>query len=317
MILRIMIQNRRSTLINFLGLILGLTSFVIIFSWIRTEFSVDRFHQNKGHLFQLVIQFPEGILDSNTPYALAPEMKDAFPEVADYTREVRVASQINSSFDFFPEDPDNEPVYETHVARVDTGFFSMFSFHPVHGNGMHNLDRPDGAILSKKLAMKYFGEANPVGQQILMNGQQLLEITGVVEPSGPTRFDYDVFLYAPPLLDESWTWRDPSYVLLHPDTDIKAFEIKIAGFLNKTIPNPLPGDFLLKLVPVERANLAFGKQKEFSFSPVLPSSFADRGHQLYESVHRQLHGADQGNGDPEDHRSHSRKSSGNNCSGKL
>jgi putative ABC transport system permease protein len=263
MILRIMIQNRRSTLINFLGLILGLTSFVIIFSWIRTEFSVDRFHQNKGHLFQLVIQFPEGILDSNTPYALAPEMKDAFPEVADYTREVRVASQINSSFDFFPEDPDNEPVYETHVARVDTGFFSMFSFHPVHGNGMHNLDRPDGAILSKKMAMKYFGGANPVGQQILMNGQQLLEITGVVEPSGPTRFDYDVFLYAPPLLDESWTWRDPSYVLLHPDTDIKAFEIKIAGFLNKTIPNPLPGDFLLKLVPVERANLAFGKQKEF------------------------------------------------------
>jgi hypothetical protein len=148
-------------------------------------------------------------------------------------------------------------------------------------------------------------EANPVGQQILMNGQQLLEITGVVEPSGPTRFDYDVFLYAPPLLDESWTWRDPSYVLLHPDTDIKAFEIKIAGFLNKTIPNPLPGDFLLKLVPVERANLAFGKQKEFLlFSGIAILLSAHRGHQLYEPVHRQLHRADPGNGDPEDHRCH-------------
>jgi ABC-type antimicrobial peptide transport system permease subunit len=263
MILRIMIQNQRSTLINFLGLILGLTSFVIIFSWIRTEFSVDRYHKNKGRLFQLVIQFPDGVLDSNTPYALAPEMKDAFPEVADYTREVRVASQINSSFDFYPGDPDNEPVYETHVARVDTGFFSMFSFQTVHGDGMHSLDRPDGAILSRKLAMKYFGDVNPVGRQILMNGEELLEITGVVEASGPTRFDYDMFLYASPFLDESWTWRDPSYVLLHPGTHIKGFEKKIVDFLNETIPNPLPGDFPLKLVPMEKANLAFGKRKEF------------------------------------------------------
>ena len=109
MIFRIMVQNQRSTLINFLGLVLGLTSFVIIFIWIGTEFSVDRFHKNKGRLFQLVIQFPEGILDPNTPYALAPAMKNTFPELANYSREVRVATQINSSFDFFPEDPDNDP----------------------------------------------------------------------------------------------------------------------------------------------------------------------------------------------------------------
>ena len=100
MILRIMIQNRRSTLINFLGLVLGLTSFVVVFSWIRTEYSLDRFHANKKQLFQLVIQFPNGILDSNTPYALAPEMKNTFPEIANYSRLVRLETQINSPFDF-------------------------------------------------------------------------------------------------------------------------------------------------------------------------------------------------------------------------
>ncbi len=263
MILRIMIQNHRTTLINFLGLVLGLTSFVIIFSWIRTEFSVDRYHSNKGSLFQLVIQFPEGILDSNSPYALAPAMNNTFPEVANYTRELRVASQNNSSFDFFPEDPDNDPVYETHVVRVDTGFFSMFSFKQVHGAGMNELHRPDGILLSKDLANKYFGNENPVGRQVLMNGKQLLEITGVVEASGETRFDYDLFLPTTPLMAESWTWRDPSYVMLHPEVEIKAFEKKILPFLNESIPNPLPGDFPLKLVPIEKANLAFGKQKEF------------------------------------------------------
>jgi len=263
MILRIMIQNHRTTLINFLGLVLGLTSFVIIFSWIRTEFSVDRYHQNKGRLFQLVIQFPDGVLDSNSPYALAPAMLNSFPEIADFTREVRVASQHNSSFDFFPEDPDNDPVYETHVVRVDTGFFTMFSFEQLHGAGMHQLDRPNGVLISKKLSQKYFGEENPVGRQVLMNGQTLLEITAVLEAPGDTRFDYDLFLPTPSSLSESWTWRDPSYVLLKPEVDVKEFEKKILPFLNENIPNPLPGDFPLKLVPVEKANLAFGKKKEF------------------------------------------------------
>ena len=74
---------------------------------------MDRFHTNKKQLYQLVIQFPDGVLDANTPYALAPEMKNTFPELANYSRLVRLETQLNSSFDFFPEDPDNEPVYET------------------------------------------------------------------------------------------------------------------------------------------------------------------------------------------------------------
>ena len=72
MIFRIIIQNKRSTLINFLGLVLGLSSFLVVFSWIRTEYSVDRFHAHKKELYHVVIQFPDGVLDANTPYALAP-----------------------------------------------------------------------------------------------------------------------------------------------------------------------------------------------------------------------------------------------------
>ncbi len=263
MILRIMIQNRRSTLINFLGLVLGLTSFVTIFSWIRTEYSVDRFHEHKGQLFHLVIQFPNGILDSNTPYALAPEMKNTFPEIINYSRLVRLETQINSSFDFFPEDPDNEPVYETKVARVDTGFFRMFSFDPVHGTGQYELDRPDGVILSKELATKYFKDENPVGRQILMNAGELLEVTAVVDIPDNSQLKYDLYLPVTPMIHNSWTWRDPSYVMLHPDTDKKTFESKLVTYFNETIPSELPGNHQLKLVPIEKANLAFGKRKEF------------------------------------------------------
>lgn len=263
MILRIMIQNKRSTLINFFGLVLGLTSFILIFSWIRTEYSVDRFHREKGNLFQLVILFPEGILDANTPYALAPEMKDAFPEIANYSRVIRMETQINSSFDFYPEDPANEPVFETRLALVDTGFFNMFTFEQAQGAKQYDLERPDGILLSNKLAEKYFRDINPVGKQILMNGNQLLEVTGVVDVPENSQFNYDLFMPIPPSFLNSWTWRDPSFVMLHHDADRKDFEKKIERFLNETIPQPLPGEYKLKLVPIEKANLAFGKKKEF------------------------------------------------------
>jgi ABC-type antimicrobial peptide transport system permease subunit len=263
MILRIMSQNRRSTLINFLGLVLGLTAFVVVFSWIRTEYSVDRFHEHRGRLFQLVIQFPTGILDPNTPYALAPVMKSTFPEIQNYSRLVRMETQINSSFDFYPGDPDNEPVYETKVALVDSGFFHMFSFDPVHGTGQDELDRPNGVILSKTLAEKYFKDENPVGRQILMNASELLEVTGVVDIPEHTQFRYDLFIPAPASIDNSWTWRDPSFVMLYPGQDKKAFESKLVTYFNETLPSELPGNHQLKLLAVEKSNLAFGKRKEF------------------------------------------------------
>jgi ABC-type antimicrobial peptide transport system permease subunit len=263
MILRIMIQNRRSTLINFLGLVLGLTSFIVIFSWIRTEFSVDRFHEKKGRLFQLVIQFPDGPLDSNTPYALAPEMINTFPEIRSYTRLVRLHTDQNSTFDFFPEDPDNEPVYENMVACVDTAFFKMFSFSPVHGIGQFQMERPDGVVLSRKLAERYFGNENPVGKQILMNARVLLEVTGVVEIPENTQFNYDLFLPLPEAYHSSWTWRDPSFIMLQAEVDKQVFEDRLLRYFNEVLPSELPGNHQLKLLPIEKANLAFGKRKEF------------------------------------------------------
>jgi ABC-type antimicrobial peptide transport system permease subunit len=263
MILRIMIQNRRSTFINFFGLVLGLTSFVVIFSWIRTEYSVDRFHEHKGQLFQLVILFPDGPLDSNTPYALAPEMMNTFPEIRNYSRLVRLDTDQNSSFDFFPGDTDNEPVYENKVACVDTAFFHMFSFRTLHGSGQNQMDRPGTVVLSRKLAEKYFGNDNPVGKQILMNARELLEVTGVVEIPENTQFNYDLFLPLPESYHSSWTWRDPSFVLLRPEVEKHEYEEKLLTYFNETLPSELPGNYQLKLLAIEKANLAFGKKKEF------------------------------------------------------
>jgi len=207
--------------------------------------------------------FPDGPLDPNTPYALAPEMMNTFPEIRTYSRLVRLETNLNSTFDFHPEDPDNEPVYENKVACVDTAFFHMFSFRPVHGSGQYQMDRPDGVVLNSLLAEKYFGNENPVGKQILMNAGELLEVTGVVDIPDNTMFNYDLFMPLPEPYHSSWTWRDPSFVMLNPEVDVRAFEDKLVTYFNETLPSELPGNHQLKLLAIEKANLAFGKRKEF------------------------------------------------------
>ena len=92
---------------------------------------------------------------------------------------------------------------------------------------------------------------------------ELLEITAVVDIPDNSQLDYDLFLPVTPMIHNSWTWRDPSYVMLHPDTDKKAFEGKLVTYFNETLPSELPGNHQLKLVAIEKANLAFGKRKEF------------------------------------------------------
>jgi ABC-type antimicrobial peptide transport system permease subunit len=91
----------------------------------------------------------------------------------------------------------------------------------------------------------------------------------VVEIPVNTFFRYDFFI---PLFDDmsqDWNWRDPAYLLLKRQTDPDRFGEKIEQFMNESYPNPLPGEFQLKIVPIHQIHLLFeGKAKIFLFSMV-------------------------------------------------
>ena len=86
--------------------------------------------------------------------------------------------------------------------------------------------------------------------------------------------------------------------MLHPDTDKKAFEGKLVTYFNETLPSELPGNHQLKLVALEKANLAFGKRKEFLlFSGIAIMILLICGHQLHSISLRLLYKKDQRDGD--------------------
>jgi putative ABC transport system permease protein len=266
---RILVRNRRFALINLVGLTLGLTSFIIIFGWLKDEFTFDRFHENRKRIVQLAIKHPDGTLDPNASYALAPRLAAAFPEIESYTTLMRMETRQQSAFTFYPDSLEPVRAYEPSVVRVDTSFFNIFDFPAVAGSRPGFLRGPGDVVISSRIASVYFPGIDPVGHSIRINNEQVLTVTGVVSIPANSFFRFDFFVPKLEDLSEDWNWRDPSYLLLKPTTDVAAFNAKIAGFFNDTYPNPLPGDFPIRLIPVYKAHLAFGgKGKVWMFSIV-------------------------------------------------
>lgn len=266
---RILFRNRRFSLINLAGLTIGLASFIIIMSWVKDEISFDRFHQKKDRICQLAVKFPNGILDSNTPYAMPYGMADMFPEVESYSVLMRMESRMTCAFTFNPESGERVKAYEPAVVRVDTGFFGIFDFPLLFGAKEQLLNDPGAVVISSRIAGIYFPDMDPVGQSILLNNDELLTVSGVADIPGNTFANYDFFLPLNEDLSGDWNWRDPSFLLMKPGTDMELFNQKIVSYLNDYFPQPLGETFVIQTVPIHKTHLAFGgKGKVFLFSSI-------------------------------------------------
>ena len=126
--LRILLKNRHFTAINLCGLVIGITSFIVIISWVRHELSFDSFHTKKDRIYQLIIKHPNGILDPNTPYAVAPSLASKYPEIESFTHVIRLSITSNYSFNFSPDSVNQVKAYEPAVVRVSRDFFDIFDF---------------------------------------------------------------------------------------------------------------------------------------------------------------------------------------------
>lgn len=257
---RKMMRNRMFAFLNLVGLAVGMACFLLIGLWIKDETGYDRFHENRERLYQVMVVHPSGIHDMNSPYALAPILKDKFPEISDQTRIFELGNVATCSFKYSPAGRPEVGFYEKDLILVDPSFFTMFSFPFRNGNAAVALDEPASVVISEEAAARYFSGENPLGKTLTLNNRQALTVTGVVHVPANSHIRFD---FAAPI-DESfktnWSWADPSYVLLREDANLDSLQEKISGELNVNYPNQLPGTFQLRLLPITRSHLHFGRQ---------------------------------------------------------
>ncbi|MDT3401660.1 ABC transporter permease [Mucilaginibacter terrae] len=224
---RNLLKNKGFTFINIAGLAVGMASAAIILFWIQDEVTFDRFFDKQDRLY---LTYNRSKVEKEiwawqtTPKIMAPTMKAAYPEVEDATR-------INDANYLFTVGNKHLNVHGYHA---DPGFFNMFSFPLVKGNPKTALSSTSGIAITEKLAVKLFGNEDPMGKIIRIDSNAHFKVTALIKDlPANTRFKFEYLMpwsYLKTIGQDDQWWGNNSvktYVLVKPNVTEAAINAKI------------------------------------------------------------------------------------------
>ena len=200
-------KNPLNSFINIFGLAAAVGICIFTYSFSKWTYDRDQFHENKDEVFLSTFTHErngEILKNGRAPRPLVQKLKDDFATVVNYCRiEDRIIA-IKSE--------DN--VFHERVRLVDPGFLEMFTF-PLSAGTIRSLKDKSSIIFSKNSAEKYFGEDDPIGQEVTLiygnDYKRSFKVTGVAEEF-PTslshRFDFLINFENISDLDQGYEMQD-------------------------------------------------------------------------------------------------------------
>ena len=232
-------KRRAFSLINILGLAVGMTASFLIFLYVRFELSYDSFHSKADRIYRLVcdVKTPSETVHANGPaWPVAPALKREFPDVVAAVRTATVSFLFRK---------DDIKFQEENSLLADPDFFRVFDFPLLKGDPNTCLKEPFSVVFSETAARKYFGHTDPIGQVLhLAQKGWPVKVTGIMKDlPGNSAISGDVVvsmstetMHLNQGLEDSWLWGDyhpVCYLLLKPHAEPRALQTAFAPFMAK------------------------------------------------------------------------------------
>ncbi|HZX09675.1 MAG TPA: ABC transporter permease [Acidobacteriota bacterium] len=223
------------SLINILGLAVGLSAFVLILLYLQFELSYDKFHQNADQIYRVGIKSYQEGKYANDTYIFTPpigeDMKEEFPEVIEF---VRMSTQRPAYLNI-----NKEAFKVTDMRYVSDKMFEMFSFNLISGDPETALLDPFSMVLTQETAERLFGSEDPVGKTIQIGPNNLYKVTGVAKsPPENSSIQFNTLisfstLYKLPNLHLGWNGGNQyiTYVKLQEGVSPEQVEKKLPDFM--------------------------------------------------------------------------------------
>ena len=157
--LRNLRKNKAFSFINIFGLAIGLTSFMLIASFVYNELSYDNYPADAKNIYRVqlsAIGNGDVAVYPNVDIGVGPGIKKAFPEVISFTR----LSPSGPTFIQY----DEKQFKEEHLAYADSNFLQVFSIPLLEGDLSNALTDPNSIVVSKSFANKYLGKGTGIGK---------------------------------------------------------------------------------------------------------------------------------------------------------
>lgn len=235
-------HNTTFSLINVLGLALGLACSLLIFLWVMDERSVDAFHKNGKQLYQVYERnYFDGKIEAGyaTQGLLAQELKKVVPEIqfaAGFEHAAAPGSQ--NTFEA------NDKISKWKGMFGGEDFFSMFRYPLLQGKATTALNSPSSIAISRKMANDFFGSAEKaIGKTIKFDNKEILQVTAIFEnipANSSQQFDF-LRSWTDFVQQNVWVnnWGNTSpatFIQLRKDADAAKIEAKIKSFIYRYTP---------------------------------------------------------------------------------
>ena len=232
---RYLAKNSFFAAINITGLSIAIASALYLLAYVIHESSYDTFHENASRIYRVNYTFGEEEKTNSSKVCppLAYTLEQEYPEV-EYA--VRVSPYVENNI--FINDKD---FYEEKIIYADSTFFKVFSFNFLKGNKETALSLPFSVVLTKSLAVKFFGSKDPINQTIIIGNEKIpYKITGVMQDlpaNSHIKCNMIISFNSHPDYKLNW-WLSTAfhtYVMLKDGTNPELFEKHFEDILMKYI----------------------------------------------------------------------------------
>ncbi len=244
------------SVLNILGLTLGITSAIFLIIYVSDEVSYDRYHEKADRIYRVSSTIKEP--DDQFTWIVAqipfgPQVAHDYPEVQSFVRFINMPRALYKYED--------KQFNEANFYYVDSTLFDIFTYKVLKGEVKSALLAPKKIILTEKIANKYFGKTDPIGKT-LTSGTDTYEVTGVIQDvPANSHFRFDAITARNNLPKQLGNWGNFgvfTYLLFPKNFDVKSFETKIQGMYDaymKPIFGALNISIKYNLEPMTRIHL--------------------------------------------------------------
>ncbi|GAB3175421.1 ABC transporter permease [Telluribacter humicola] len=238
---RNLLRHLSFSLINIVGLAVGIAACLLILHYVSYELSYDDFHAKGDRIYRVrQDRYNDGVLSTQWAggaFAVGNSFKDAFGEVEDYVKLVKTRALIATNGD------ERQKIEKTYWASAS--FFKVFSYPLIQGDPATALAEPNTAVITETVAQRLFRNENPMGKSIQINQNQVYKVTGVMKDMpANSHLKADMLRSYVTFVNQTtrdgngpetaWQWDGClTYVQLRPDANPQALEAKFPALVDK------------------------------------------------------------------------------------
>ena len=242
-------KRKLYSFINIAGLTIGMACCVLITLYVQNERSYDRYHANSDRIYRVTQTF-RSVQPGENPGPPAPQdfwvwgcapvgaaLQADFPEIEKVVRFMSPNSILLQHGE--------KRIQQDNILYMDSTAFDVFSWKMLYGDPHTALMAPNSIVLTRSVAEKFFGNANPVGQTLRADNQVNLLVTGVMQdvPSN-SQFTFNGLISMVTEREQRsnifsmWGYVDfYTYLLLKPNANIQRLQAQSAAFVKRHNPD--------------------------------------------------------------------------------